>query len=245
MEEIKNVLLALYFDKDRAERLELVSLETKASANDLICDARLYYVKGEQKIQLCREPINSILLALKGILIRTINNEKQLDQSIVASLGYMQSQDYEKRPRKNFVYETLLVENNETYTRWVGRRYELYCAHGLYIPASWLYNDKEGNIILEITPIYQTQYSDQEPVDKFIKYSEWMKNYKTLVKTKIPKKEAQQWIPIIDDFLKQMEMQYYKNEGGGCVGCEHCPKEGKEYCHCGVWKMKRMKGMMP
>ena len=234
-------LLTLYFDKAGTERFELVPLETNISANDLISDARIYYVYKEQNIALCRGPINYILEILKDCVIDVLQNKHQLDPSITKSLGYMQSQAKQKKYRKGFVYK----QWPDGRMHWIGECYELYCAHGLYIPASWLYNDKDGTIILEITPTYRTQYRDKTSGAPQIKYSEWMKNYKTLVKTMISKKEAQQWISRIDAFLKQMEMQYYKNEGGGCMGCEHCPKEGKEYCRCGVWKMKRMKGMMP
>ena len=52
---------------------------------------------------------------------------------------------------------------------------------------SWLYNDKVGNIILEITPFYPWYYVNRRTCPERIPFKEWIKSYKPTVKTIIPK----------------------------------------------------------
>src|SRR5580704_4799145 len=62
--------------------------------------------------------------------------------------------------------------------------------------SSWFYNDKDGNIIFDISPVYpwRRQENNERAADpNFIPYSEWIKNYKVVVRRVIPRKTLIQW----------------------------------------------------
>ena len=67
----------------------------------------------------------------------------------------------------------------------------------------WIYNDKEGNIVLEITPPFATLFFEAYPEEEPISFDEWMKDYKPLLVTTISKQTAQQWVQQIDDLIKK------------------------------------------
>ena len=71
-----------------------------------------------------------------------------------------------------------------------------------------------------------------KPDEKFIKYSEWMKNYKPYVVTQIPRESAEQWIKQIDKLMAKVKRSDKKFRCTG-PGCTHCLKEGKTGCPCG------------
>ena len=59
---------------------------------------------------------------------------------------------------------------------------------------SWFYNDKEGNIIFEISPLYPwINTENAESQSEFIAYDTFMKNYKVIVHKIIPKKKFIEW----------------------------------------------------
>lgn len=61
--------------------------------------------------------------------------------------------------------------------------------------SSWLYNDKNGNIVLEISPIYP--WFDEKNPEKqpgFVTYSEFIKNYKIAVRVIILKENFKKWV---------------------------------------------------
>lgn len=70
--------------------------------------------------------------------------------------------------------------------------------------SSWLFNDKDGNIIFEITP-YHYWPLDEEDIDPNCdSYKEFLKNYKVTVRTIIPKERFKQWIIQAKELEKKM-----------------------------------------
>jgi len=62
--------------------------------------------------------------------------------------------------------------------------------------SSWFYNDKDGNIIFEISPSYpweQTRDEERAADSNFIPYAQWIKDYKVVVHRIIPKETLIQW----------------------------------------------------
>lgn len=59
---------------------------------------------------------------------------------------------------------------------------------------SWMYNDKKGNIIFEITPFYPWFDESEKKYSKKIPYEEWIKNYKSIVKVIIPLQRLEEWM---------------------------------------------------
>jgi len=65
----------------------------------------------------------------------------------------------------------------------------------------WLYNDQDGNIVFEITPIYQYSKHKTNDFSKTKKYQSWIKEYKTIAKIIIDKKYINTWTPTIKNEL--------------------------------------------
>lgn len=74
--------------------------------------------------------------------------------------------------------------------------------------SSWLYNDENGNVIFEITPNYPWFYVTKKECPEKISYKEWIKNYKPVVKTIIPKENLKQWIKQADEFGKKYKVKF-------------------------------------
>lgn len=59
--------------------------------------------------------------------------------------------------------------------------------------SSWLYNDKDGNIIFEISPTYEFFGIRKQDNPNFISYKKFIQNYKVLVHKIIPKETLMLW----------------------------------------------------
>ena len=69
----------------------------------------------------------------------------------------------------------------------------------------WMYNDENGNIIFEITPSYPWSDPKQKSHPDKISFKQFMKDYKPVIKTMIPKENLKQWIKqaeMLDKMLK-------------------------------------------
>ena len=104
--------------------------------------------------------------------------------------------NYKNKP--GFVYDKL-----ERRDHWVGYR-SLLWSHEV---ATWLYNDENGSIILEITPIFPGDFYDEDKTS----YNQWIQNYKPYLLRKLSKEVAQQWLDQADCLLKKIEENIKKN----------------------------------
>ncbi len=86
--------------------------------------------------------------------------------------------------------------NNDTY--WVGLLYEL----SSFDAVAWVYNDKDYNIIFEVTAAYPLGCIDQDNKSEVEKYQAWMKSYKPIYKTIISPELAQTWLLQIQEILE-------------------------------------------
>jgi hypothetical protein len=223
------ILLELLFHDSNNAKL-VISMNKQEAKRMINFDfAQIDYVSDLESITLEIDEILSLMEALIKEIQPCLNGQRILHSSIKKSLGYYSSKDYKKDNRKDLIYETL----SNGFRRWVGVAYQLFDARaGIGIPSSWLYNDKDGNILLEVSPIYPWLFMKVEPGETFIKYSDWMKEYKPYVVTKIPRDSALEWLKQISKFMKKLDRSDKKYRCTG-PGCAHCAKEGKSGCPCG------------
>ena len=115
-----------------------------------------------------------------GRIQQLINNEAIFDDSS-NDLGFEWNQFYQGLIKDTDVLEKYHFESN---------------SHKQIRPYfnSWLYNDKDGNVIFEITPFYPWHGESKKSNPDFITYKQFMKNYKPILKTIIPKENLIQWI---------------------------------------------------
>ncbi|MCL4415095.1 MAG: hypothetical protein M1365_00115 [Actinobacteria bacterium] len=130
-----------------------------------------------------------------GTFQKLINNETVLKNSINNDPGLEWNQYYKGLIKDSYVIEKYHFQSN---------------THKQIRPYfnSWLYNDENGNIIFEITPFYPWHNVTQKTHPEKISYKQWIKNYKPVVKTIIPKENLKQWIKQADEFGKKYKVKF-------------------------------------
>jgi hypothetical protein len=165
----------------------------------LSCDFIKVYFKDNKYLLLRDDHISDTLFILSSVLKKALKNELQVHESIVVDIGLIWNK--ELHGDLGLIYE----KNKEQQQFWVGLRNLLWCTPGNIKPslATWLYNDKDGNIIFEVTPTYYWNFIDPLPDEQdYIIYEEFIKNYKSLLIEKISKETAEEWILKIDELMK-------------------------------------------
>ena len=116
-----------------------------------------------------------------------IKGLKKIDVTISVDLGIESNQFFSGRQLTNIFMQYYFLGNNHKHIKPYYN--------------SWLYNDKDGNIIFEITPSYPWHYETKRTCPEKISYTKWLQNYKPTVITMIPKENIKQWI----DQAKELE----------------------------------------
>ena len=150
----------------------------------------------KEKFLITVDFLDSILKAFIGKLDRVLNNEAFLHSSINTNIGYFWNEILH--------FE---VEPVEVGGFWVGDKNLLCETPGNIKPnlATWLYNEQGGDIILEITPVYEWHNTDPEQGELFITYEEFMKDYKSIFKQEVSRDIAEEWLKQARDILDSIE----------------------------------------
>lgn len=121
---------------------------------------------------------------------RLMRGENILDVSTIADLGFTYNECYNKGISFESFFDYYFEGN----------------AHNPTPPYfdSWLYNDKDGNIIFEITPFYPWHGKTKKTNPEKVSYKEWIKDYKPTLKTMIPKENLKQWIEQAKELKKTL-----------------------------------------
>ena len=157
----------------------------------------------DKKYVLSYDCLQYSISTFRGMLQQALESSLGLHDSILLDVGLLWNEKANDDTVFSFEYE--IIENTE---HWVGLKNLLWSTPGNIKPdlSTWLYNDKNGNIIFEVTPTYHWHYSDPEPDDKdYITYEEFMKNYKPLIIKQIPKDVANEWLSQVNELLKFFE----------------------------------------
>jgi len=130
-------------------------------------------------------PAESVLSNLKNLLKEVFANRLELDETIGDDIGYLFSLDMHKDIDHRLKYEA-----SGSYSEWIGRKYLLGWGEN---SISWLYTVNDC-IYLEVTPFYECNHDEDESEDKknCIQHQEFIKNYKSIARYKIPREDAQQ-----------------------------------------------------
>lgn len=169
--------------------------------NEIHCcsDALITFHENNQILKLENNTLTFSLPTLTYLLTKAINNKLPLHKSVEGKIGYQYAQDVFFAYDKNTLEPLGLVfdKNND----WIGRKYLLWS----YDFAVWMYNDKYGNIKLEITSVYKGGYFDPEDSNGVEAYEQFLKNYKSYLTTTISRETAQQWLDQANDILKHID----------------------------------------
>ena len=126
------------------------------------------------------------------VLSLALKNKLKLNRSIIKSLGYYWNEIFANREGKvNLIHE----KNDEGVVDWVGLKHYLFdTSADDSCVSSWLYNDKDGNIILEITELFKWPIKEKysEKNKEFSNYINFLNNYKPTAKVCITPGYAKQ-----------------------------------------------------
>ena len=189
---------------------EKILIELEVLLRDIHCCSKvnIFFISGQSKYLVSNDSLRESMYCLAILLEKALANNLQLHDSIESSglaqkdIGYLYNEycqqlwnEYIKN-RGGFSYE----KDEEGRKVWVGYQYRLWC----YDFQSWIYNDSDGNIIFEMTPMYTTHYDDKE-FEYSVLYEQWIKDYKPFLKRKIPRNVAQEWLLQANKILQQLE----------------------------------------
>jgi len=158
-----------------------------------------------EKIIIGKSIIIDLVEGLKDKLILTLSNKFELHDSIDKNIGYYWNQ-YLHEENPNLFFN--LSDNKKEVKSWIGSQYLLWTTDSSKKNkqyATWLYNDINGNIIFEVTPIYPEEYVDWDDLDEMQAYQEWMKTYEPFFTRIIPKDIAMQWLDQANFILKTID----------------------------------------
>lgn len=186
--------------KFKLNAVDNISLDIDVELEKLLCcDMGLFFFESDSyKLLISRDSIRMVMATLKGLLNLTIKHELKLDHSINKNIGYLWNEELSED-------NSALVHDEEEC--WIGEDYLWVSARSNdnLKTATWLYNSDEGEIILEITPVYKWHFDDPETGEAYITYEEFMLNYKPILFRTISKAVAQEWVDQAQNLLNIIE----------------------------------------
>jgi hypothetical protein len=130
-----------------------------------------------------KEDIDTAIHVFHNLLQKALNKKLNLHTSITKDIGFLSNEELQNKP--HFVYTELGGRDC-----WVGNL-SLLWADNIY--RVWLYNNNDGDIIFEATPVYPHSSPNAKNKPDFIPYEEWIKDYKPFLIRTIPETVAQSW----------------------------------------------------
>jgi hypothetical protein len=125
-----------------------------------------------------------------------VNNKAKLHASIAdQDLGYLRNKGLHECGNS----PELDQENHLPATLWspTGNK-EGICT-------TWLYNNDQGDIIMQITPSYRWHFFDPKEDENYITYEEFMQNYQPILFRTIPKEVAQEWLIQVEQLAAKIK----------------------------------------
>ena len=78
-------------------------------------------------------------------------------------------------------------------------------ANGKHSCMTFIYNDEQGNIIMETSSTYPWFFEDAPSPKLNISYNDWLPQYKILYKTTISRKVAQKWVKQLNELYEKLD----------------------------------------
>jgi hypothetical protein len=171
------------------------------------CETPVLLIQNTHKVILSVEDLHDTMLVFYEQLSQALLGKLRLHESIEADIGYVYNAYLEQLHHEESIYKvhnkfTIVYVQRDGVDSWVGNDYKLWGYNSI---ASWLYNDTDGAIIFEVTPVYLGGFGDPERKAKAIPYEEWIKDYKPDLIRTIPHSVAQQWLEQANNILKIIE----------------------------------------
>lgn len=161
---------------------------------------KILLVVNLKKNILSKSTVYHDLLDLADLLNKALKQQLFLHHSITKDLGYLDNE----RLCNDADLPTQSFSNGGI--AWVGYKYHLWSARNKLISLnSWIYNNPNGSIILEVTPLYPYMFCEPEEEPDYIPYEEWIKTYEPYFITTLSRETAQQWLDQAERIIKIIE----------------------------------------
>lgn len=172
---------------------EYIQIKMHSIAESLHCCTQIpmIYSAKSQDILLSIGSVKTNMYIFAKLLRKALSGTLQLDASIQKNIGYLYNQDLHEE-RGDLKYEDF-----GALAFWVGQSYQLWA----YQSASWLYNDKNGDIVFEITPLYIPKKQNFDVQE----YQDFLKNYAPILIKIISKATAQELLHKAELILHKIE----------------------------------------
>ncbi|MBI2352975.1 hypothetical protein HYV11_01880 [Candidatus Dependentiae bacterium] len=202
----------LKFTLDKKKSLCLISDNLPLKEVYICYFLEMYWCEDEKNIIIGKNDAGGFLEKFKLLLPLALEQKLMLDESIKKNLGYYWNEIF--ADRKSFVNLVYKHASDGKYTYWIGMNYFMAstCAPHDPVVTTWMYNDTNGDIILEITERFTWSEQEIASPEEMDRYFAFLKNYKPILKQVIPQKVAEQWLKKAKKWYKI----FYDNEQKAC-----------------------------
>lgn len=186
----------------------IISLKKSLEYLDPLYREEIALLIDTKKIILSNATLYHNMIYLAENLKKALNHGLNLAPSITKDIGYSHNK---------YLYNAINISMPEISNdiEWVGYQYHLWSTRNDLISMdSWIYNDGDGSIVFEVTPIYPYLFSEPEEKQNYIPFEEWIKSYKPYFITTLSRERAEEWlkqaesiIKIVEDNQKKWDMQ--------------------------------------
>ncbi len=192
---------------------ESIVVELRIPFEDVPCYCleHIFFVQEKQKYCVAYWELGDNIKRFHELLTHALENKLQLHESITKDIGYLENIEKKYCQKNPNTYDhtwkrspDLTYENQENYFSWVGYKYQLW---GYDNVATWIYNNKDGAIIFEITKRYPYLFTENKKNIK-IAFRKWMKSYNRLFVCIIPYEVAQEWSKKMSDIIDYMDNRW-------------------------------------
>jgi hypothetical protein len=157
-----------FFLKFTLNATEQIVLELENTLNDIDYCYRtnIAFLEQNKKYLLSTDTLHYDMERFSTFLKKALNNQLQLHKSIFQDIGYLCNEYYQKK-------DGFIIHNFENGgPDWVGYQYHLWeaCKNNIRT-MTWLYNNKDGALIFEVTPCYPYLFCEPEEEPNYISYS--------------------------------------------------------------------------
>jgi hypothetical protein len=181
----------------------VLKLQNSLDKVDCCSDGLVALVQQQQMSLLSNDVVLENIRTFAFLLQKALDNSLSLDLSIANDIGFIYNEYC------NFLWskDRLLSDNQFVYKNfdknknWIGMRHHLWAGED---NVTWLYSDKNGSIILEVTPLYPYLHANPNEESHYVFYEEWIRNYKPYCMIIISRENALEWLLQATKIIEQI-----------------------------------------
>lgn len=185
----------------------VITLEEPLDEIHCCSNALITFHKDNEILKLEDDMLSCNLHILISLLTKALNNELPLHKSLQGKTGYLAAHySFYALDKDKLTQLGLILDEDDN---WAGEDYQLWG----WDFTGWIHNDKNDNIILELTPRYKGGWYDPDDTKNVKEYEAFLNNYKSYFTTTISRETAQKWLTQANALLKQISENVERDMG--------------------------------